>query len=196
MFSFGSGKKKQAKNIRLKSSRQGILFGFCAGLLLFLFLLSSCGLTVGNGPYLSERNTARREDKVFQRDSSFFNRNSASSRIVSTARAQTGLPYHSGGTSPQSGFDCSGLVLWVYRQHGINVPRLAKAQAFFGRPVGAGELQPGDIVAFRLNGGYHTGIYSGNGNFVHSPSTGSRVREESININYWRRNFIGGRRII
>jgi cell wall-associated NlpC family hydrolase len=175
--------------MELKPDSQGIPSGFRVSFLLLLSCLSSCGLTVGNGPFLSDRNVAPHSNGVLQKASSF-------SSIVATARAQTGLPYRSGGSSPQGGFDCSGLVLWVYRQHGITVPRLAKAQAFFGRPVGINDLRPGDIVAFRLNGAYHTGIYSGNGRFIHSPSTGSRVREESLNIKYWLRSFVGGRRII
>ncbi|MCL1889883.1 MAG: C40 family peptidase [Desulfovibrionaceae bacterium] len=116
--------------------------------------------------------------------------------IVSTARSQTGVPYRLGGTTPQKGFDCSGLVYWVYKQYGISVPRLAKAQASSGRQVSSVDLRPGDIVAFRINGGYHTGIYSGNGNFIHSPRTGSRVREENLRNGYWSKRFIGGRRMI
>ncbi len=116
--------------------------------------------------------------------------------VVSTARTQTGVRYRNGGTTPNNGFDCSGLILWVYRQHGISVPRLAKAQASFGESVSFGSLQAGDIVAFRINGAYHTGIYCGNGNFIHSPSSGNHVREESINVNYWRKNFVGGRRVL
>ncbi|MCL1915490.1 MAG: C40 family peptidase [Desulfovibrionaceae bacterium] len=116
--------------------------------------------------------------------------------IVSTARSQTGVPYRLGGTTPQKGFDCSGLVYWVYKQYGISVPRLAKAQASSGRQVNSADLKPGDIVAFRINGAYHTGIYSGNGNFIHSPRTGSRVREENLRNGYWSKRFIGGRRMI
>jgi cell wall-associated NlpC family hydrolase len=116
--------------------------------------------------------------------------------VVSIARSQAGVPYRYGGVSPKTGFDCSGLILWAYRQRGVAVPRLAKAQAAFGTPVDIRSLHPGDIVAFRIKGGYHTGIYSGNGNFIHSPSTGSRVREESLHTAYWRSSFIGARRVL
>ena len=116
--------------------------------------------------------------------------------VVRVARSQTGVPYRTGGTSPQRGFDCSGLIYWVYQQHGVAVPRVAKSQALFGNRVSAGALRPGDIVAFRVNGDYHTGIYSGNGKFIHSPKAGSRVREESINTNYWSDRFVGGRRVL
>ncbi|MDR2503980.1 MAG: C40 family peptidase [Deltaproteobacteria bacterium] len=116
--------------------------------------------------------------------------------VVRVARSQTGVPYRSGGTTPQRGFDCSGLIYWVYQQHGVSVPRVAKSQALFGDRVNAGALRPGDIVAFRVNGDYHTGIYSGNGKFIHSPKPGSKVREESINTNYWSDRFVGGRRVL
>ncbi len=118
--------------------------------------------------------------------------------VVATARTQIGKPYKYGGASPRTGFDCSGLIVWSFKQHGVAVPRLAKDQAKYGRAVKRSQLKPGDIVVFRISGraGYHTGIYSGNGKFVHSPSSGKRIREESMSAVYWKRRYVSARRIL
>ncbi|WP_239057309.1 C40 family peptidase [Desulfovibrio sp. JC010] len=120
--------------------------------------------------------------------------------VVRVARAQIGKPYKWGGASPKEGFDCSGLVWWVYRRHGIDVPRVSWQQKNAGKPVHRSRIQAGDIVLFRIPGGgksLHTGIYSGNGHsFIHSPKSGHHVREESMEKNYWRKYYIGARRVI
>lgn len=130
--------------------------------------------------------------------------NAAGSRVgisvVRTARSQIGRPYQWGGADPDHGFDCSGLVWWVYRRHGIRVPRVSWQQARVGRPVSINRLAAGDIVLFRIPGqgkSLHTGIYSGRGGFfIHSPKSGHVVREESMNKTYWRKYFIGARRVL
>ncbi|WP_319764281.1 C40 family peptidase [Maridesulfovibrio sp.] len=120
--------------------------------------------------------------------------------VVKTARAQIGKPYRWGGASPGRGFDCSGLVWWVYRRHGIDVPRVSWQQKYAGRAVPESSIKAGDIVLFKVPGqgkSLHTGVYSGNGySFIHSPKSGSVVREESMKNNYWRKYYIGARRII
>ncbi len=120
--------------------------------------------------------------------------------IVQTARAQIGKTYKWGGASPSEGFDCSGLVWWVYRRHGIDVPRVPWQQNRVGVPVVRSRIQAGDIVIFKIPGQgktLHTGVYSGNGySFIHSPKSGHSVREESMEKNYWRKYYIGARRVI
>ncbi|SBW08845.1 NLP/P60 protein [uncultured delta proteobacterium] len=118
--------------------------------------------------------------------------------VAATAKTQIGKPYKYGGATPKTGFDCSGLIQWSYRQHGVSVPRLAKDQAACGKSVKKGQLQPGDIVVFRISSlaGVHTGIYSGNGKFVHSPSSGKRIREDNINEDYWKRRYVSARRVL
>ena len=120
------------------------------------------------------------------------------SAVVATAKTQIGKPYKYGGSTPSTGFDCSGLIQWSYKQHGISVPRQAKDQAASGKAVKKSQLQPGDIVVFRISArsGIHTGIYSGKGNFVHSPSSGKRIREDNINTDYWKRRYVSARRIL
>lgn len=118
--------------------------------------------------------------------------------IVNTARSQIGTPYRWGGCTPGQGFDCSGYIVWVYQQHGINLPRTAAEQAAAGYSVSRGELKAGDIVVFRPKSqkGKHTGIYTGRNTFLHSPKTGSVVREESISVPHWSKALVDVRRVL
>ena len=113
--------------------------------------------------------------------------------ISKTALTTVGTPYVYGGSTPK-GFDCSGMVAWAYARNGIQVPRTAREQSAVGTSVSRSALKPGDLVVFRLGRGLHTGIYTGKGRFVHSPSTGKKVRVDSVNSQYWRGRFIAGRR--
>ena len=85
----------------------------------------------------------------------------ASNSIIATAMSGTGVPYVWGGTS-RSGWDCSGFVQWVFRQHGINLPRVASAQAAYGRRIPASEARPGDLM-YKPG---HIAIYAGNGMLI------------------------------
>lgn len=119
----------------------------------------------------------------------------ASGQAISrTAHSAVGTPYRSGGNSPNVGFDCSGLVCWAYAKNGIALPRTTVEQRKVGQSVRKRELQPGDVVVFRIRRGLHTGIYTGNGKFIHSPSRGKKVREESLSQAYWQNAFVEGRR--
>ena len=115
--------------------------------------------------------------------------------ISRTALSNVGVRYKSGGTTPSSGFDCSGLICWTYAQYGIPLPRTTSEQVKVGSAVRKNDLRPGDLVIFTTSGRrLHSGIYTGNGKFVHSPSSGKSVREESLEAEYWRTRFISGRR--
>ena len=114
--------------------------------------------------------------------------------ISRTAHKAVGVSYKPGGNSPKSGFDCSGLVCWAYAQNGVSVPRTTVEQNRMGTRVSKSNLQPGDVVVFQIRRGLHTGIYTGNGKFIHSPSRGKKVREEDMNQKYWKDKFIAGRR--
>ena len=115
--------------------------------------------------------------------------------VALAARSQIGVPYKYGAMSPGDAFDCSGLVCWAHRAHGIKVPRTTREQLKVGREIPRKQVRPGDIVLFHISkkGGYHSGIYSGNGNFIHSPSSGKKIREESMGGPYWGPRFIGAR---
>jgi cell wall-associated NlpC family hydrolase len=94
---------------------------------------------------------------------------------VETALAYIGVPYVWGGESPTAGFDCSGLVMYVFAQHGVRLPHYSRAQFALGERVAPADLRPGDVVFFG-NPVYHVGIYVGGGWFVHAPRTGDVVR--------------------
>jgi cell wall-associated NlpC family hydrolase len=119
----------------------------------------------------------------------------AGARIVSTAMAQVGVQYRYGGSSPGQGFDCSGLVAYVYGQQGIRVPRTAAQQFAAATVIRERDLQPGDLVFFRLAGPKaevsHVGIYAGAGMFVHAPQSGKRVGEASLDDDYYRPRLAG-----
>ena len=116
--------------------------------------------------------------------------------LLDTAEVALGTPYRSGGTSLGSGFDCSGFVQWAYKSLGIDLPRTAREQARFGEPVSRDELREGDVVAFRHpRRGYHTGIYVGDGKFIHSPRQRSSVKIVSLDNSYFKPIFIGARRL-
>ena len=114
--------------------------------------------------------------------------------ISKTALSTVGTPYLYGGTTPAKGFDCSGLVSWAYASNGVKVPRTAKEQSKVGSSVSKSALKPGDVVVFRTRYGLHTGIYTGKGRFVHSPSTGKKVRVDDMNSQHWRGKFVTARR--
>ncbi|MDR2743772.1 MAG: C40 family peptidase [Desulfovibrio sp.] len=117
-------------------------------------------------------------------------------RILTTARSAIGTPYVRGGTGP-GGFDCSGLVRWAYKSAGIDLPRSAREQALVGTPITRVEdMREGDIVAFRHpRRGYHTGIYVGDGKFIHSPRRRLTVRITALSDPYFINTFLGARRV-
>ena len=98
---------------------------------------------------------------------------STGQKILDAASTRVGSPYVWGATGPNS-FDCSGLTSWAYQQAGISIPRTSQAQIGGGTPVAKSDLQPGDLVAF-YGGASHIGIYAGNGQVVHAPSSGTSV---------------------
>jgi cell wall-associated NlpC family hydrolase len=115
-------------------------------------------------------------------------------QVVATVRKQIGVHYRYGGSTPR-GFDCSGLIWWSYKQNGVNVPRLAEDQANTGRGVSVSAARAGDILVFKTTSGLHTGMYAGDGVFIHAPSSGKRVREESLKSTYWRPRLMAVRRV-
>lgn len=117
--------------------------------------------------------------------------------LIGTALANLGTRYVWGGTS-RSGFDCSGLTSYVYKQHGKAIPRTAAAQAKQGQTVSKGELKEGDLVFFRTSRGNrisHVGIYMGNGKFVHASSGSGKVITSSLNEGYYNRRYAGAKRV-
>jgi cell wall-associated NlpC family hydrolase len=117
---------------------------------------------------------------------------------VNQALESVGVKYRFGGRSPETGFDCSGLVTHVYeRAWGLSLPAGTAALSKVGRPIRAKELQPGDLVFYNTrNRPYsHVGIYAGEGLFIHAPKPGGKVRVEKTGTTYWRARFNGARRV-
>jgi len=119
---------------------------------------------------------------------------SFSTGAVSYAKRLVGVPYRYGGSTPRSGFDCSGLVSFVYRHFGITLPRTSYGQFGTGRSVARAALRPGDLVFF--DGVGHVGMYVGGGRFIHSPSSGKRVQVSSLSESWYRSRYVGARRLV
>jgi cell wall-associated NlpC family hydrolase len=120
------------------------------------------------------------------------------SELVLNAMAFLGVPYKRGGSSFETGFDCSGFVRAIYEQTaGLMLPRRAEQQAAATQKIEQVDLQPGDLVFFNTmrRTFSHVGIYVGNGKFIHSPKPGAEVRVEDMGIAYWARRFDGARRV-
>ena len=119
--------------------------------------------------------------------------------IVKTAEGFIGLPYQWGGSSPQTGFDCSGLTMAVYQLNGINLPRSSREQFTAGKTVTKSRLARGDLVFFSLQAGRkisHVGIYRGDGSFIHAPGKGKTIRVDTLSNTYFRQRYTGGRTFI
>ena len=114
------------------------------------------------------------------------------------ALIKVGIHYRYGGSTPDEGFDCSGLVAHVFeRAWGVTLPRRTAEQKSLGHAVKRKQLKPGDLVFYNTRGRpySHVGIYLGDGVFVHAPRPGARVRLENVDNPYWRARFSGARRL-
>jgi hypothetical protein len=117
-------------------------------------------------------------------------------RVVETALSFRGVPYRNGGSDP-AGFDCSGLVQYVFSQHGIALPRETREQFAFGEDVRLAGIAPGDLLFFRTSGAgpSHVGLAIGGDEFVHAPTSGGVVRVERFSASYWAGRIVGVRRL-
>ncbi len=132
---------------------------------------------------------------------SLITRSQMADDVLLRAMAQIGTPYRWGGSSPQTGFDCSGLIGYVFN-HSMNIklPRSTTEMMQVKAPVIArNNLRSGDIVFFATNGGRrvsHAGIYVGDNRFVHAPSTGGKVRIDSLDAPYWNKAYLQAKRYL
>ena len=117
--------------------------------------------------------------------------------VVDLALAQVGKPYIWASANPNVGFDCSGLVYYVYKQVGINLSRTSYTQINYGTKVSSSELRKGDLLFFNSGGGIgHVGIYIGNNKFVHASTPGTGVIVSQLFGSYFGNTFVGARRLI
>ena len=115
-------------------------------------------------------------------------------KIVGLSKSLSGLPYHYGGTDID-GFDCSGFVQYVYDCYGIRIPRTAKKQGRMKNRIRFKEARPGDILIFKIKGGWHSGLLLSRRRFVHAPKRGDRIRQQEFDL-FWKRHFKWAVRVI
>lgn len=123
----------------------------------------------------------------------------AANSVLMRAIGLVGTPYRYGGNTPEGGFDCSGLVAYVYRDMlDLRLPRTSRELAQVQGPrIDPGRLATADLVFFGSRGNVtHVGIYVGEGRFVHAPSTGGTVRLDHLDGPYWRDHYSGARRVL
>lgn len=117
-------------------------------------------------------------------------------QVAQDALAFLGTPYLWGGELPETGFDCSGFLQYLYGKRGVEIPRVAEDQADVGIPIPPQGLRAGDVIFFADSSGYihHIGMYLGDGYFVHSPKTGDVVKISSLYESYYAGQYAGARR--
>ena len=118
------------------------------------------------------------------------------SAIVATAKKYLGYKYVYGGSSPSTGFDCSGFTSYVFKQHGITLSRTSAGQYSNGVAVSRSNLQPGDLVMFGKSSITHVAIYIGGGQIIHASTPSTGVRIDSLSTGYYNNNYYGARRVL
>ena len=148
-------------------------------LLTMMALLAGCA----NSPEIPQQTTVRASNEV-------------ASKAVVYAREMMGKPYRYAGDTP-AGFDCSGLVKYSYGRAGISMPRDTQAQRRMSVLVSMRSLREGDLLFFDQEGKKtsHVGLYLGNGRFIHAPSSGGKVRTDSLNAEFWKKHLVEARRV-
>jgi cell wall-associated NlpC family hydrolase len=121
----------------------------------------------------------------------------AADALVDTALSYRGIPYVLGGEDPRTGFDCSGLVQFLFARYSVDVPRTVADQFRIGIPVGLADLRAADLVFFSTTGPgpTHVGIAVSRDQFIHAPTTNGVVRVEPVDSTYWHERFVGARRV-
>lgn len=153
-----------------------------------------CTLLSLNGCSTFSSKTASSKVAQFKQDTS-----AGSEDISIAAVGLVGVPYRYGGNNPKAGFDCSGLIGYVYQKSAnIKLPRTIQEMSTKGKNIGDEAPAPGDLVFFNTTGDKysHAGIYVGKGRFVHAPSSGGTVRLEQIESPYWANRFTEVRRLV
>ncbi|VVE15174.1 C40 family peptidase [Pandoraea anhela] len=160
-----------------------------AGVLALTLLVAACS----SGPAVRQGSSANYGNRTVGPE-----RSAGQEEITLEAMSLVGIPYRYGGNTPDSGFDCSGLVRYVVaRAAGVNLPRTTADMSGVGTVLERDDLASGDLIFFNTTGRAHShvGIYVGQGKFVHAPNSGGTVRLESIFIPYWAKRIDGVRRV-
>jgi cell wall-associated NlpC family hydrolase len=163
-------------------------------LLRHLLCAGACSLSIGI-PALGAEPVAAEPTGTLAKLQGFT---SKASELAFQAMGLIGIRYKYGGTAPENGLDCSGLVRYLFKEvWGKELPRTSEEMSRVGEKIDTHELQPGDLVFYNtLRRGFsHVGVYLGDNKFIHAPSGGGQVRIESMDMSYWKNRFNGARRI-
>ena len=164
---------------------------------ILMILLSACATTQKPRADYESSQTHRLEDadNTEMRDLS-----QVSNEVIIRAISLVGTPYRYGGTQPETGFDCSGLIGFVFNEAaGLKLPRTTRELIDIeAKAIDHNDLQAGDLIYFNSRGGRvsHIGIYVGEGRFVHAPSSGGVVRIDKLNTPYWTKFYVGAKRVL
>ena len=146
-----------------------------------------------------QENQVEAETEQEQEEESIASASSEGKEVVEFAKKYLGYKYVAGGSSPSTGFDCSGFTTYVFRNFGVSLNRSSKDQIKNGTAVSKSNLQPGDIVIFKNQGKTaigHVGIYIGNGNFIHAANKKEGVVITALSSSYYSQRYVGARRVI
>ncbi len=146
-----------------------------------------------------QENQVEAETEQEQEEESTASASSEGNDVVEFAKKYLGYKYVAGGSSPSTGFDCSGFTTYVFRNFGVSLNRSSKDQIKNGTAVSKSNLQPGDIVIFKNQGKTaigHVGIYIGNGNFIHAANKKEGVVITALSSSYYSQRYVGARRVI
>jgi cell wall-associated NlpC family hydrolase len=155
-------------------------------LLTFAFVAFIFGCAVNSAPAALDGPTPRKPQHTHSKPT-------VGDRAAKVALRAVGIPYRWGGSSPASGFDCSGLVYWAYGRVGVQVPHSSYALYGEGRHVLRSRMKAGDVLFFSGLG--HVGLYLGHGRMVHAPSSGRRVEVVTLGSSHYGGRLVGARRI-
>ena len=163
-------------------------------LCLSTLLLASCGTTSGKHrkPESGARYPARQIQAV---RISHIDRTQGSQELMLHSLGLIGTPYKWGGSTTATGFDCSGMIQFVYKNAlNVNLPRTARDMAAASRKIPDSRLKAGDLVFFNTGGAHrysHVGLYIGNGEFIHAPSSGKTIKTEKLSTPFYAKNYLG-----
>lgn len=158
------------------------------------FILASCGTTSGKHrkPESGARYPAQQIQPV---RISHIDRTQGSQELMLHSLGLIGTPYKWGGSTTATGFDCSGMIQFVYKNAlNINLPRTARDMAAASRKIPDSRLKAGDLVFFNTGGAHrysHVGLYIGNGEFIHAPSSGKTIKTEKLSTPFYAKNYLG-----
>lgn len=159
--------------------------------------LASCGIFSGkHHPKTKTHTTAHTTARTIQPVRiSHIDRTQGSQELMLHSMGLVGTPYRWGGSSTATGFDCSGMIQFVYKNAlGVSLPRTARDMAAASRKIPDNQLKAGDLVFFNTGGSSqysHVGLYIGNGEFIHAPSSGKIIKTEKLSSPYYAKHYLG-----